>query len=105
MSAMIDIRHVLPAIQVPTLVLHRADEVLADASRYVGERIPGAKVVELPGSDHMPWLGDQDAALDEIEEFLTGVRPHPALDSWPRAPSKTWSQARASSSKTGVHTS
>jgi class 3 adenylate cyclase len=80
MSAMIDIRHVLSAIRVPTLVLHRADEILAEASRYVGERIPGAKVVELPGADHMPWLGDQDAALDEIEEFLTGVRPHPALD-------------------------
>jgi class 3 adenylate cyclase len=80
MSAMIDIRHVLPAIRVPTLVLHRANEVLAAASRYVGERIPGARIVELPGSDHMPWLGDQDAALDEIEEFLTGVRPHPALD-------------------------
>ena len=80
MSAMIDIRNVLPAIRVPTLVLHRTDEVLAEASRYVGERIRGAKVVELQGADHMPWLGDQDAALDEIEEFLTGVRPHPALD-------------------------
>jgi pimeloyl-ACP methyl ester carboxylesterase len=80
MSAMIDIRTVLPAIRVPTLVLHRTDEVLAEASRYVGQRIRGAKVVELPGADHMPWLGDQDAALDEIEEFLTGVRPHPALD-------------------------
>jgi pimeloyl-ACP methyl ester carboxylesterase len=80
MSSMIDIRHVLPAIRVPTLVLHRADEVLAEPSRYVGERIPGARVVELPGADHMPWLGDQDAVLDEIEEFLTGVRPHPALD-------------------------
>jgi pimeloyl-ACP methyl ester carboxylesterase len=80
MSAMIDIRHLLPAIRVPTLVMHRTDEVLADASRYVAERIPNAKVVELPGTDHMPWLGDQDAALDEIEEFLTGVRPHPALD-------------------------
>jgi pimeloyl-ACP methyl ester carboxylesterase len=80
MSAMIDIRHVLPAIRVPTLVLHRTDEVLAEASRYVGERIPGARIVELPGSDHMPWLGDQDRVLDEIEEFLTGVRPHPALD-------------------------
>jgi hypothetical protein len=56
MSSMIDIRHVLPAIRVPTLVLHRADEVLAEASRYVGERIPGAKVVELPGDNHMPWL-------------------------------------------------
>jgi pimeloyl-ACP methyl ester carboxylesterase len=80
MSSMIDIRHVLPAIRVPTLVLHRADEVLAQASHYVGERIPGARIVELPGSDHMPWLGDQDGPLDEIEEFLTGVRPHPALD-------------------------
>jgi pimeloyl-ACP methyl ester carboxylesterase len=80
MSAMIDIRHVLQAIRVPTLVLHREDEVLAEASRYVGERIPGARIVELPGADHMPWLGDQDSALDEIEEFLTGVRPHPALD-------------------------
>jgi pimeloyl-ACP methyl ester carboxylesterase len=80
MSAMIDVRHVLPAIRVPTLVLHRSNEVLTDASRYVGEQIPGAKVVELPGTDHMPWLGDQDAALDEIEEFLTGARPHPALD-------------------------
>jgi class 3 adenylate cyclase len=80
MSAMIDIRQVLPAIRVPTLVLHRADEILAEASRYVGERIPGARIVELTGRDHMPWLGDQDAALDEIQEFLTGVRPHPALD-------------------------
>jgi pimeloyl-ACP methyl ester carboxylesterase len=80
MSSMIDIRHVLPAIRVPTLVLHRTDEVLAEASRYVGARIPGARVVEFPGADHMPWLGDQDAPLDEIEEFLTGVRPHPSLD-------------------------
>ena len=80
MTAMNDIRHVLHAIRVPTLVLFRADEELAEASRYMGERIPGAKVVELPGADHMPWLGDQDGVLDEIEEFLTGVRPHPALD-------------------------
>jgi pimeloyl-ACP methyl ester carboxylesterase len=80
MSAQVDVRHVLPAIRVPTLVVHNANEVLAEASRYVGERIPGAKVVELPGSDHMPWLGDQGRVLDEIEEFLTGVRPHPALD-------------------------
>ena len=80
MSSMIDIRHVLPAIRVPTLVLHRTDEVLAEASRYVGAQIPGARMVEFPGADHMPWLGDQDAPLDEIEEFLTGVRPHPSLD-------------------------
>jgi pimeloyl-ACP methyl ester carboxylesterase len=80
MSAMIDIRDVLPAIRVPTLVMHRADEILAEASRDVAKRIPGAKIVELPGTDHMPWLGDQDRPLDEIEEFLTGVRPHPSLD-------------------------
>jgi pimeloyl-ACP methyl ester carboxylesterase len=80
MSAMIDIRHVLPTIRVPTLVLHRSEELMTAASRYIGERIPGAKVVELPGRDHMPWLGDHDASFDEIEEFLTGVRPHPALD-------------------------
>jgi class 3 adenylate cyclase len=80
MSAMIDIRQLLPAIRVPTMVLYRADEVLAEASRYLGEHIPDARVVELPGADHMPWLGDQAAVLDEIEEFLTGVRPHPALD-------------------------
>jgi pimeloyl-ACP methyl ester carboxylesterase len=80
MSAMIDIRRLLPAIRVPTLVLYRADEILGEASRYLGERIAGARVVELPGRDHMPWLGDQEAVLDEIEEFLTGVRPHPALD-------------------------
>jgi pimeloyl-ACP methyl ester carboxylesterase len=80
MSSMIDVRHVLPAIRVPTLVLHRSDEVLAEGSRYVGAQIPGARVVEFPGADHMPWLGDQDPPLDEIEEFLTGVRPHPSLD-------------------------
>jgi pimeloyl-ACP methyl ester carboxylesterase len=80
MSTTNDIRHLLPTIRVPTLVLHRADEVMAGYSRYLGEQIPGAKVVELPGSDHMPWLGDQEAVLDEVEEFLTGVRPHPVLD-------------------------
>jgi pimeloyl-ACP methyl ester carboxylesterase len=80
MTSMIDIRHVLPAIQAPTLVMYRAGEVLAEASRYVGERIPGARIVALPGADHMPWLGDQVGPLDEIEEFLTGFRPHPALD-------------------------
>jgi pimeloyl-ACP methyl ester carboxylesterase len=80
MSTTNDIRHLLPTIRVPTLVLHRTDEVMAAYSRYLGEQIPGAKAVELPGGDHMPWLGDQEAVLDEVEEFLTGVRPHPVLD-------------------------
>jgi class 3 adenylate cyclase len=77
----IDVRHLLPAIRVPTLVVYRtADIGHAAGSRYLGAHIPGAKVVELPGSDYFPYLGDQDAILDEIEEFLTGVRPVHALD-------------------------
>jgi class 3 adenylate cyclase len=72
----IDVRHLLPAIRVPTLVVHRtADAAHAAGSRYLGAHIPGAKVVELPGNEYFPHLGDQDAILDEIEEFLTGVRP------------------------------
>jgi class 3 adenylate cyclase len=77
----IDVRHLLSAIRVPTLVVYRtADVAHAAGSRYMGAHIPGAKVVELPGNDYFPYLGDQDAILDEIEEFLTGVRPVPALD-------------------------
>src|SRR6185436_15797517 len=45
-----------------------------EEGRYVAERIPGARYVELPGKDHLPFVGDQDAILDEVEEFLTGVR-------------------------------
>jgi class 3 adenylate cyclase/pimeloyl-ACP methyl ester carboxylesterase len=77
----IDVRHLLSAIRVPTLVVHRTADILhAVGSRYLGEHIPGAKVVELPGNDYFPYLGDQDAILDEIEEFLTGVRPVPVPD-------------------------
>jgi class 3 adenylate cyclase len=77
----IDVRHLLSAIRVPTLVVYRtADIQHAAGSRYLGVHIPGAKVVELPGSTYWPYLGDQDAILDEIEEFLTGVRPVPAPD-------------------------
>jgi len=77
----IDVRHLLSAIQVPTLVIYRtADALHAAGSRYLGTHIPGAKTVELPGEDYLPHLGDQDAILDEIEEFLTGVRPAPEPD-------------------------
>jgi class 3 adenylate cyclase len=77
----IDVRHLLPTIRVPTLVVYRtADEAHARGSRFMGAHIPGAKVVELPGTEYFPYLGDQDAILDEIEEFLTGVRPVPAPD-------------------------
>jgi class 3 adenylate cyclase len=71
-----DIRAVLPLISVPTLVLHRIDNafVRVDHSRYLAERISGAKLVELPGRDHLPYVGETDALLGEIEEFLTGRR-------------------------------
>jgi pimeloyl-ACP methyl ester carboxylesterase len=73
----LDIRDVLPSIQVPTLILHRAEEswVRVDHSRYLAQHIAGAKYVELPGRDHWPWMGDSDAVIDEIEEFVTGTRP------------------------------
>jgi class 3 adenylate cyclase len=77
----IDVRHLLSAIRVPTLVMYRtADVAHAAGSRYLGAHIPGAKVVELQGNEYFPYLGDQDAILDEIEEFLTGVRPVHAPD-------------------------
>ena len=72
----IDVRHLLTAMHVPTLVMHRtADPSHAAGSRYLGAHIKGARVVELPGDQYFPHLGDQDAILDEIEEFITGVRP------------------------------
>ena len=72
MNAAIDVRDVLPAIRVPTLILHRTDDRLLtiDEGRYVASRIPGATLIELPGEDHLPFVGDQDAMLDAIERFL-----------------------------------
>ena len=76
MNRDIDVRHILPATRVPTLILHRtADRVLdVGHARYMAQHIPGAKLVELSGEDHSPWLGDRDAVLDEVEQFLTGKR-------------------------------
>jgi class 3 adenylate cyclase len=81
MNAQIDVRHVLSAIRVPTLVLHRTGDprVNVEAGRYLGRHIPTAKYVELPGSDHGPFL-DGDRILDEVEEFLTGSRPEAEPD-------------------------
>jgi pimeloyl-ACP methyl ester carboxylesterase/DNA-binding winged helix-turn-helix (wHTH) protein len=77
MNAEIDVRNVLPSISAPTLVLHRREDALlpVEGGRYVASRIHGAKFVELEGKDHLPFVGDQDQILDEIEEFLTGARP------------------------------
>jgi pimeloyl-ACP methyl ester carboxylesterase/class 3 adenylate cyclase len=76
MNMEIDIRHVLPAVRVPTLLLHSRNDRTIEfgASRYMAEHIPGAKLVELRGIDHVPWGCDSDAIVDEIEEFLTGAR-------------------------------
>jgi pimeloyl-ACP methyl ester carboxylesterase len=84
MNEEIDVRPVLPTVRVPSLVLYRENEYLRDASRYMGERLPGARVVAVPGVDHLPWEGDQTAVLDQIELFLGGlvatpVTPGPVL--------------------------
>jgi DNA-binding SARP family transcriptional activator/class 3 adenylate cyclase len=77
-----DLRPVLPLVRVPTLILHRRDNAMfrADHGRYLAAHIPEAKYVELPGADDLYWVGDADGMLDEIEEFLTGVRPGPRPD-------------------------
>ncbi|MCC6776744.1 MAG: alpha/beta fold hydrolase [Hyphomicrobiales bacterium] len=76
MNMEVDVRAALPAIQAPTLIIHRTDDLTlpVEGSRYMAERIPGARYVELPGNDHLPFVGDQDAILDEVEHFLTGIR-------------------------------
>ncbi len=78
----LDVRAVLPSIGVPTLVLHRAGDVpfAAANGRYMAEMIPGARYVELPGEDHAPRVGDTEALVAEIEEFLTGARHAPEPD-------------------------
>lgn len=71
-----DVRALLPKIQVPTLVLHRADDAYfpVEHGRYLAEKIPGATYVELPGNDHTVTTGDQQQVLDEVELFLVGRR-------------------------------
>jgi hypothetical protein len=75
MNADIDIRPILPTIRVPTLVLHRTGDrcLRVDEGRYLASRIPGARFVELPGVDHLPFAGDQESMLHEIERFLSIV--------------------------------
>jgi pimeloyl-ACP methyl ester carboxylesterase len=72
----IDVRAILPTIHVPTLVLHRRGDraVNRGAGKELAAQIPDARYVELPGIDHLPWAGDSEAVLGEIEEFLTGAR-------------------------------
>jgi class 3 adenylate cyclase len=82
MNSRIDVRDVLPTLSVPTLMLHRTGDrdVNVEEGRYIAERIPGARFLELPGDEHVIAAGDVDRLADEIEEFLTGVRPAPEPD-------------------------
>ena len=76
MNRDIDVRQILPAIGVPTLIVHRTGErvIEVEHARYMADHIPGAKLVELPGQDHVWWLRGGDDIVDQVEEFLTGGR-------------------------------
>ena len=76
MNREIDVRDVLAAVRVPTLVIHRTGDrnIRVEQGRDMARRLPNAQLVELPGDDHIPWIGDGGAILDEVQEFLTGVR-------------------------------
>jgi pimeloyl-ACP methyl ester carboxylesterase len=78
----IDVRAILPTIHVPTLVLHRRGDRVVNrrAGEELAKQIPDARHVELPGIDHVPWAGDSEGVLGEVEEFLTGVRTAPEPD-------------------------
>ena len=78
MNGEIDVREVLSAIRIPTLILHSINDQVShiEAGRDLARLIPGAKLVELHGTDHAPYGCDADVILDEVEEFITGVRHH-----------------------------
>jgi class 3 adenylate cyclase len=77
----IDIRDILGLVQAPTLLLHRKGDVIPiEGARYMAERIPGARLIELEGEDHWPWLDDPEEVCDHIEEFLTGATHEPETD-------------------------
>ncbi|HZM35300.1 MAG TPA: adenylate/guanylate cyclase domain-containing protein [Burkholderiales bacterium] len=82
MNAQIDIRHVLPAIRVPALIMHNGGDltVPVGSGRYLAERIPGARFIEYSGEDHLPWTTDPEKILDDIQEFLTGTRHAAEVD-------------------------
>jgi class 3 adenylate cyclase len=77
MNSEIDISAILPAIRVPTLVIHRTNDVAisVEGGRALARHIPNARLIELPGEDHLPYVGENaDQIVDEIEEFVTGSR-------------------------------
>jgi class 3 adenylate cyclase len=83
MNSQIDISGIVSTIRVPTLVVHRTEDVTinVEGGRYLAEHIPGARYIELPGKDHPPWVGDNAMEIaDTIEEFLTGTRAAGPVD-------------------------
>jgi DNA-binding SARP family transcriptional activator/class 3 adenylate cyclase len=80
LTAEYDIRDALPSITVPTLVVHRSDDAIIPVvhGRYLANHIPGAKYVELPGANHLWWVGDHEQVLEPVQQFLTGSAPGPA---------------------------
>jgi pimeloyl-ACP methyl ester carboxylesterase len=83
-NADLDLRPILHEITIPTLLLHRTDEswLPVEQSRYLVRHLPNARLVELSGVDHWPWLGDADAVLTEIEAILTGRHPRRGRPAW-----------------------
>jgi len=77
MINLLDVRPVLPAITTPTLAISRADPATVPAGhrRYIADHVPGARYLELAGTDELMWAGDQHALVGEIQEFVTGARP------------------------------
>lgn len=78
----VDVRSVLPSISVPALILHRRGNrwYSIPEAEYLADHIPGAKLVLLDGEDHIPWWGDQEPLMGEIQEFLTGARTSPPTE-------------------------
>ena len=79
MNTQIDIRSVLPTIHVPTMMFHAIEDHDSNIAegRWIAGRIPGARLIELPGGDHLPYFASADAVIDHTQEFLTGTRPIP----------------------------
>jgi len=82
MAFEIDVRHVAPAISVPTLIFHATGDQVChvENARFLARTIPGARYVEIDGADHLPWAKDADQFLAELREFLTGEREAPVVD-------------------------
>jgi class 3 adenylate cyclase len=81
MQAQTDIRAVLPALVVPTLVMHRTNDTAepVEQARFIGEQVPNAEVVELPGNEHAPFAGDSERVLQELRRFVSAARDEEAV--------------------------